>query len=138
MQIAIIDGRGGRLGAVLTEKVLKRFPQDNVTAIGINDAATEQMRKSGVPRYATGENAVLVACRTAKLLLGPVELVLAGSMLGKVSPAIAQAVAQSEAMRILVPMHPEGMLVAGVGELSSSELIEDAVQKAEQWKKGIS
>ena len=138
MQIAIIDGRGGRLGAFLTEEILKRFPQNEVIAIGINDTATEQMQKSGVQRSATGENAVLVACRKSDLLLGPMELVLADSMLGEVSPAIAQAVAESKAMRILIPMHLDNLQIAGIGELSASELIEDAVQKAEQWKKGIS
>ena len=137
MQIAIIDGRGGKLGAALTEEVLKRFPQDDILAVGINDAAAEQMRKTGAKRCASGENPVLVACRTADLLLGSMELVLADSMLGEVTPCMAKAVSESGTMRILVPMHLEGIAVAGVKETSASELVQDAVQKAERWKKGL-
>ena len=138
MQIVIIDGRGGKLGAALTEAMLRKFPDDALLAVGINAAAAEQMHKSGAKQFAVGENPVMAACRKGDLLLGPVELVLEDSMLGEVSHGITQAVAESKAMRILIPMHLDNLQIAGIGELSASELIEDAVQKAEQWKKGTS
>lgn len=36
---------------------------------------------------ATGENPVLVACRDADLIIGPIGIVIADSLLGEITPA---------------------------------------------------
>ena len=71
MEILVIDGQGGRIGQPLIKAILTRSPQVEVTAIGTNSLATSAMRKGGASQGATGENALLVACRRADVILGP-------------------------------------------------------------------
>ena len=129
MTVLIVDGQGGRLGKQLVKEVLERFPQLDVLAVGTNSMATEAMLKAGAPRAATGENAVAVACRKADVILGPMGIVIADALLGEVTPAMAKAVGQSEAVRILLPSDKCSTLVAGVGNQGMSALIGDAMDK---------
>ena len=96
MEILVIDGQGGGLGRQLVAAVKKAVPQAVVTAIGTNSAATSAMLKAGADRAATGENAVVVGCRRADVILGPIGIVMADALLGEITPAMAQAVAQSD------------------------------------------
>ena len=109
MEILVIDGQGGGLGRQLVAAVKKAVPQAVVTAIGAN-----AMLKAGASRAATGENAVVVGCRRADVILGPIGIVLADALLGEITPAMAQAVAQSDARRILIPANRCDTLVVGV------------------------
>ena len=129
MTVLIVDGQGGRLGRQLVKEVLERFPQLDVLAVGTNSMATEAMLKAGAPRAATGENAVAVACRKADIILGPMGIVIADALLGEVTPAMAKAVGQSDAVRILLPSDKCSTLVAGVGSQGMSALIGDAMDK---------
>lgn len=114
MEILIIDGQGGGLGRQLVAAVKKAVPDAVVTAIGTNSAATSAMLKAGADRAATGENAVIVGCRRADVILGPVGIVMADALLGEITPAMAQAAAQSRARRILIPSNRCDTLVVGV------------------------
>ena len=129
MTVLIVDGQGGRLGRQLVKEMLERFPQLDVLAVGTNSMATEAMLKAGAPRAATGENAVVVACRKADVILGPMGIVIADALLGEVTPAMAKAVGQSDAVRILLPSDKCSTLVAGVGNQGMSALIGDAMDK---------
>lgn len=129
MKILIVDGQGGRLGKQLVKEVLERFPQAELSAVGTNSMATEQMLKAGAPRAATGENAVVVASRRADVILGPVGIVIADALMGEVTPDMAKAVGQSDAVRILLPHDKCNTMVAGVGDAGMSALIEDAMEK---------
>ena len=131
MEILVIDGQGGGLGRQLVAAVKKAVPQAVVTAIGTNSAATSAMLKAGADRAATGENAVVVGCRRADVILGPIGIVMADALLGEISPAMAAAVGGSRAVKILIPMNRCETLVAGVPGLSASALIADALQKLE-------
>ena len=129
MRVLIVDGQGGRLGKQLVKEVLERFPQVELMAVGTNSMATEQMLKAGAPRAATGENAVVVASRRADVILGPVGIVIADALMGEVTPDMAKAVGQSDAVRILLPHDKCNTMVAGVGDAGMSALIEDAMEK---------
>ena len=129
MEILIIDGQGGKLGRQLVEAVLKAHPEVTLTAVGTNSLATETMMKGGARRIATGENAVIVGARRADVNLGPIGIVLADALLGEISPAMAVAVGQSRAVKILVPLNRCETLVAGVNEPGASALIADALAK---------
>ena len=135
MTILIVDGQGGRLGKQLVKEVLERFPGQELLAVGTNSMATESMLKAGAPRAATGENAVVVACRKADIILGPMGMVIADALLGEVTPEMARAVGQSNATRILLPSDKCSTLVAGVGSQSMSALIGDAMDKLAQLLK---
>lgn len=128
-KILLIDGQGGKLGKQLADSILSRFPQAELTAVGSNSIATATMMKSGVKQAATGENAVVVGCRTADIIIGPIGIVIADAMLGEITPKMALAVAQSAAAKILIPINRCNNLVAGVGNLSVNEMIADALQK---------
>ena len=129
MDVLIIDGQGGNLGKLLTKRLKETMPQADITAVGTNSTATENMLKGGADRAATGENAVVVNARRAKIIAGPLGIVIADALLGEVTPAMAKAVGQSDAVRVLIPMNRCDTLVAGAAEKPMGELIEDAVHK---------
>ena len=129
MTVLIVDGQGGRLGKQLVKEVRERFPQLPLMAVGTNSMATEQMLKAGAQRAATGENAVVVACRKADVILGPMGIVIADALMGEVTPEMAKAVGQSEGVRILLPSDKCSTLVAGVADTGMTALIRDAMEK---------
>lgn len=129
MELLIIDAQGGGLGRQLVAAVKKAAPELTVTAVGTNSAATGAMLKAGADQAATGENAVVVGCRRADIIAGPIGLLIADSMLGEITPAMAEAVGRSGAVRVLIPMNRCGTLVAGVENFSTAALLEDAVKK---------
>lgn len=129
MNVLVIDGQGGRIGGQIIEKIIERGIRCELTAVGTNSAATAAMLKKGARSAATGENAVRVACRHADAVIGPVGIVIADSLLGEVSPGMALAVAQADAVRILIPVNMCDNIVAGVGNTSLGALIEDAVDR---------
>ena len=127
MNILVIDGQGGRLGRRLLEEIRKACPDAEITAVGTNSMATRNMMDSNcATRLATGENAVLVACRTADIIAGPLGIATADALMGEISPAMANAVASSLAYRVLIPMNLCGTYVAGVAK-GSAGILEDAV-----------
>ena len=132
MQILVIDGQGGGMGRQLVGEIKARFPEVTVRAVGTNSAATAAMRKAGADITATGENAVLVGARKAQIILGPIGIVMADALQGEITPAMAVAVAQSDARRILIPSGRCDTLVAGTGDKSVGRLIADAMELLEQ------
>ena len=129
MEILVIDGQGGGLGRQLVAAVKKAVPQVVVTAIGTNSAATSAMLKAGADRAATGENAVVVGCRRADVILGPIGIVIADALLGEITPAMAAAVCQSGAKRVLIPVNHCDNYIVGVPEQPIGDLVAAAVQK---------
>lgn len=132
MNITIIDGQGGLLGSQLVKEIKNRFNDVCITAVGTNSFATSAMLKAGADFAATGENPVIVACRKSDVIVGPVGIVIADSMHGEITPAMAVAVGQASGVRILIPMNKCENLVAGVKSVSTSSLIEDVLEKLSQ------
>ncbi len=128
LSILIIDAQGGGLGKQLVAAVKQAVPYAEITGIGTNSAAATAMLKAGADHAATGENPVLVACRHADIIMGPVGIVIADSMLGEITPAMALAVSQSNATRILIPSNHCSNLIAGVSDLSMGALVQNAVK----------
>ena len=132
MNILIIDGQGGQLGAQLVKEMTTRYPGVRITAVGTNATATAAMLKAGAGQAATGENPVVVACRKADVIIGPIGIVVADSMYGEVTPAMAVAVGQADATRILIPMNRCENLIAGVQEVTMSAMLEDVFFKVDK------
>ena len=128
-QILIIDGQGGLLGKQLVDAIRKAAPDAEITAVGTNSIATSNMLKAGARSAATGENAVIVACRRADVIAGPIGIVIADALLGEVTPAMAVAVGQSRAARVLIPVNRCETLVAGVTDDTTASLLQDAMAK---------
>lgn len=132
MNILVIDSQGGGMGRQLVTAIKARFPQATVLAVGTNAAATTAMVKAGADSGATGENPVVVCAKRADIILGPIGIVIADSMMGEVTPAMAVAVGQSSAKRILLPVNQCDNIVAGVTELSMGKLVEQAMEQVEK------
>lgn len=133
MKVLVIDGQGGGIGKMLIEQIKKAFPNAQITAVGTNTLATQAMLKAGAERGATGENAVVVGCRRADVIIGPVGIVIADALLGEITPAMAQAVAQSGAKRILIPTNLCDTYIAGVKEPNPASLAEDCLEKLKAY-----
>ena len=131
-QILVIDGQGGQLGSQIVKELLAKFSDISITAVGTNAVATASMLKAGASKAATGENPVIVACRKADIIIGPIGIVIADSLMGEVTPAMAVAVGQSNAARILIPVNKCENMVAGISNLPTSVLIQDAISKISQ------
>jgi len=127
MKILIIDGHGGGLGAQIVTAVMKTFPEHTVRAVGTNSTATVAMIKAGAKEAATGENAVVVGCRTADIIIGPVGIVIADSLLGEVTPKMAVAVGQSQGKRLLIPINQCDNTIVGAPNLPVSKLLQSVV-----------
>lgn len=128
MRVLVIDGQGGKVGAQLVSGIRERLPGARVTAVGTNAMAAAALRKAGADAAATGENAVIVACRTADVIVGPVGIVIADAMLGEITPAMACAVGQSLARRVLIPFETCNNIVVGAEGMSVSALLKKAVE----------
>lgn len=129
MNILIVDGQGGGVGRQLVESIKKAFPNQMITAVGTNAFATQAMLKAGADNAATGENAVIVGCRTADIIIGPVGIVIADSLYGEITPKMAMAVGQSNATRILLPMNLCQNYIVGAEKCSTSQMIEECIAK---------
>ena len=127
MKVLVIDGQGGGIGRQLVAAIRETCPGAEITAVGTNSLATSAMMKAGAPLAATGENAVLVGCRRADAIIGPLGIVIADALLGEITPAMAAAVGQSRAKRILIPVNHCDNLVAGVGAKPMGRLVQEAV-----------
>lgn len=128
MKILIIDGQGGGLGRQLVSAVKEKYPETEILAVGTNSAATNAMLRAGADQAATGENSVAVASERADVIMGPVGIVIADSMLGEITPRMALSVGQSRAKRILIPVNLCDNIVVGVNEISMTKNVQNAVE----------
>ena len=135
MNILVIDGQGGQLGGQLIKSLKLNFKDINITAVGTNATATVTMLKAGANQASTGENPVVVACRKAHVIIGPIGIVIADALFGEITPQMAVAVGQSDAVRILLPINKCDNLVAGVSDLNMTTIIDDVISKVKDLVK---
>ena len=131
MRILVIDAQGGGIGKQIVTAIKRDLPQAEVTTVGTNSVATNAMLKAGADHAASGENAVIVGCRKADVIVGPIGIVIADAMFGEVTPAMAVAVGQSDAKRLLIPVNHCDNIIVGVSDLSVGRLIENVVKELE-------
>jgi len=134
MKIMVIDGQGGRMGKSIVEQVKAAFPEDEVLAIGTNSIATAAMLKAGADAGATGENPAVVGSRTADIIIGPMGIVIADSLLGEITPRMATAIGQSNAKKILIPVNRCQHFVVGCAELPLGEYVKLAMDEVKKIK----
>ena len=129
--LLIIDGQSGRLGAQIIDGLRKAGLSDKhrVVAIGTNALATSAMINAGADQGATGENAVVVQCRAADVIAGPIGITLADALLGEITPKMAVAVGQSAAARVLLPSDRCNTFIVGTASLTRKQQIDAAVEQ---------
>ncbi len=135
MKILVIDGQGGRIGKTIIERLAAAKVEGELIAVGTNSIATAAMMKAGASEGATGENPVVVLSCEADVIVGPVGIVAANSLLGEITPRMALAVSESRAQKILVPINKCKITVVGTKEFTINEYIEQAVEMIKQMTK---
>ncbi len=129
MKVVIVDGQGGRMGRALVEQIIRQNIPCELIAIGTNSMATEAMLKGGASAAATGENPVLVNAKSADIIAGPMGIISANALLGEVTPAMALAISESPALKVLIPVNRCGIFAAGTEDKTPSQYIESAIAK---------
>ena len=133
MVIMVVDGQGGGIGRALIEKLKSEFGAEHeIMAVGINAMATMGMMKGGAKNIATGENAVVFNAKRADIIVGSIGIVAANSMFGELTPVMANAISESPAIKVLIPLNKCGLRVAGVSGDSLPVIMDDAVKLVAQ------
>jgi hypothetical protein len=129
MRIAVVDGQGGGIGKAIVERLRKEYDDKiEIIALGTNSLATSLMLKVGANEGATGENAIVYNVSKVDLILGPIGIVCANSLLGELTPLMAKAIAESPAKKILVPLNKCNVIVAGTESKPLPNYIDDAIK----------
>lgn len=128
-KILIIDGQGGQIGSQLIKSIIEYDVE--IMAVGTNSTATNAMLKAGAKNGATGENPVIVGCKTADIIIGPIGIVIADSLYGEITPKMAIAVGQSNAKKILIPINKCDNIIVGVNDLSLTFMIKNVLKIVE-------
>jgi hypothetical protein len=127
-KLIIIDGMGGGIGVQLITRLKELEGVDmELIALGTNSSATERMVKAGAHRGATGENAVRVTAPLGDFILGPIGIVIMNSMMGEITPVMAEAILNAPGKRILLPLQNEHFTLAGLEQLSLAKMMDKAI-----------
>lgn len=129
MRVLVIDGQGGNIGRQLVKSIRESFPGTYIRCVGTNSVATANMLKGGADEAATGENAVVVGCDSANIIVGPIGIIVANALLGEVTEKMATAISSCCATKVLIPTNKCDIIVAGVGEKNISMLLEDVMNQ---------
>jgi len=130
MKVCVIDGMGGGIGSVLIKKIRATFQEQiEIIALGTNAIATAQMMKAGANKGASGENAVIVSVREVDVIIGSISILLADSMMGEMTAAMATAVSSSPALKLILPLTQEAVEVIGVSPEPLPHLVDQLVEK---------
>ncbi len=129
MRIAVIDGQGGGIGKLIVEKLRAAFGNEiSILALGTNALAVSLMLKAGANEGASGENAIVYNCSRVDIIIGSIGIICANSMLGELTPAMARAVSESGASKVLIPLNRCNILVAGTKDEPLPHYIDDAIE----------
>ncbi len=135
MRVAVIDGQGGGIGRHITERLRREFGEElEIIALGTNSVATAQMLRAGANEGATGENAVVQTVPEVEVIVGALSIIVAHSMLGEVTPKMAEAIAKSKALKLLLPIGRNRVEIIGVQQEPLPHYIEQLVQHLRRLK----
>jgi len=138
VKIMVIDGQGGGIGATVIKGLRESVGNDlSILALGTNSIATSRMMKAGANRGATGENAIVRTSQTVDVIIGPLAILMANSMMGEVTPQIASAVSSSDARKILIPLTQEKVTIVGVSEEPLPHLVDRVVKIIAEMNKNV-
>ncbi len=124
----VIDGQGGGIGAAVIKTIRKSLGNDpEIMAFGTNSIATSVMMKAGANRGGTGENAIVRTSRMADIIIGPIAIIMANSMMGEMTPKMASSVSSSDAQKILIPLTQENVRIIGVSGEPLPHLVDKVI-----------
>jgi len=133
MTICVVDGQGGKIGGIIITRLRERLRENvEIIALGTNSHATENMMKARANRGASGENAVVVTAPKADIIIGTMNILMADSMLGELTPLMARAIADSPAIKFVLPVTQERVVVIGKTDLSIPQMVGVLVDEVEK------
>ena len=136
LRIAVIDGQGGGIGAAIVKRLRDELQEGmEIIALGTNSMATTAMMKARANKGATGENAIVRTSQEVDIIAGPVSIIMANSMLGELTPKMAEAIASSKAEKLLIPMSQERLEVIGVAREPLPHYIEGLIKRIKEMVK---
>ena len=129
-RICIIDGQGGGIGSTLIKYLKEAYGESmEILALGTNAIATAQMMKAGANRGATGENVIVHTVKNADIIIGPISVTWANAMLGEVTPHMAEAVMSSPAVKILLPLTQERVILVNMTKDPLPHMVKTIVEE---------
>jgi hypothetical protein len=114
-----------RLRDVFSEEV-------EIIGLGTNAMATGAMLKAGANKGASGENAIVQTVKSVDILIGSVAIVLAHSMMGEVTPRMAEAISSAAALKYLIPLKIPEAVIVGTSKEPLPHLIEQMVKQVRE------
>jgi len=130
MRVAVIDGQGGGIGTTIIKRIKETYgEQVEVWALGTNAIATAQMMKARSNRGATGENAICHCAGEVDVIIGPISILVSHAMMGEVTPAMVQAIGASKALKLLLPLTQDPVVVVGTVREPLPHLVEKLVSE---------
>jgi Domain of unknown function (DUF3842) len=131
MTICVVDGRGGGLGSRIVEGLRSVAAEKRVAVLGLglNRSSAQAMARAGATRIETEEQAIHRQLGRADMIVGSLSLLMPGAMLGEVTPALAKAVLESNAHKVLLPVNRRKVEVVGAEGRTLDSLIEHAIQR---------
>lgn len=137
MRIVVIDGQGGGMGKVIIEKIRKEFKEQiDILALGTNALATSAMLKAGANEGATGENAIVHNCKDIDCIIGSLSIIMANSMLGELTPKMAEVITTSKARKILIPLYRGNIDIIGLKTEPLPHLVDGVLLEIKKYLGG--
>lgn len=118
---------GGRLVEGLIRHVGSSY---DIIGMGTNEAAASVMRQAGATRVVSGAQAIAMELPHTNVILGTLNIMIPGAMLGEITPEIVTAVLSAKAKKVLLPLNLSHVEVVGVVEQRLDHLIETSLQRA--------
>jgi hypothetical protein len=129
VRIMVMDGQGGGIGATLIKGLRETMGNDvEILALGTNSIATSRMMKAGANKGATGENAIVRTSRMVDIIIGPIAVLMANTMMGEVTPGMAEAVCSSPARKFIIPLTQEKVRIVGITDEPLPHLVNQVVK----------
>jgi len=131
--IAVVDGQGGGIGSVIIKGLREAFGEKvEVLALGTNAMATGAMLKAGANRGASGENAIVQTVKGVDLLTGSIAILLADSMMGELTPKMAEAIASSPARKCILPLRTPEVEIIGAPREPLPHLVDQLIKRIQE------
>jgi hypothetical protein len=131
--IAVIDGQGGGIGTAIIKRLREVFTEEvEVIGLGTNAMATGALLKAGANKGASGENAIVQTVKIVDIVTGSTGIVMANSMMGEVTPRMAEAIASCPAMKCLLPLKMAEVEIIGASKEPLPHLVDQLVRRIEE------
>jgi hypothetical protein len=131
--IAVIDGQGGGIGNLIIKRLREVLGEEvEIVGLGTNAMATGALLKAGANKGASGENAIIQNVRTADLITGTLSIIMPHSMMGELTPRMAEAISCSGTMKCLLPLKISELEIVGVSKEPLPHLVEQLVKRIQE------